>query len=180
MCHKSVLVLFNGVLFNGEKLEFKPTRNQTRGPYFSNLHIYFLLCAEDLSCMLKAGEKSGNIQGIQVSHTAPKIDHLLFADDSILFFKAIKKNATVMQQILSEYCEASRQLVNLVKSSIFFCKACPQTVCDEMRLITKVENESLNEKYLGLPTDVGRMSNGAFKYLKDRVWNKVQGWLEKT
>ena len=106
--------------------------------------------------------------------------HLLLADDSILFLKATKNNATVTQQILSEYCEASRQLVNLVKSSIFFCKACPQTVCDEMRLITKVENESLNEKYLGLPTDVGRMSNGAFKYLKDRVWNKVQGWLEKT
>ena len=80
--------------------------------------------------------------------------HLLLADDSILFLKATKNNATVTQQILSEYCEASRQLVNLVKSSIFFCKACPQTVCDEMRLITKVENESLNEKYLGLPTDV--------------------------
>ena len=84
--------------------------------------------------------------------------HLLLADDSILFLKATKNNATVTQQILSEYCEASRQLVNLVKSSIFFCKACPQTVCDEMRLITKVENESLNEKYLGLPTDVGRIS----------------------
>ena len=80
--------------------------------------------------------------------------HLLLADDSILFLKATKNNATVTQQILSEYCEASRQLVNLVKSSIFFCKACPQNVCDEMRLITKVENESLNEKYLGLPTDV--------------------------
>jgi len=56
--------------------------------------------------MLKAGEKSGNIQGIQVSHTAPKIDHLLFADNIILFFKATKNNATVIQQILSEYCEA--------------------------------------------------------------------------
>jgi len=56
--------------------------------------------------MLKAGEKSGNIQGIQVSHTAPKIDHLLFADNIILFFKATKNNATVIHQILSEYCEA--------------------------------------------------------------------------
>jgi hypothetical protein len=86
----------------------------------------------------------------------------------------------MMPQILSEYFEASEQLVNLAKSSIFFSKACRQTIRDEMRLITKVENESLNERYLGLPTDVGRTTNGAFKYLKDRVWNKVQGWLEKT
>jgi hypothetical protein len=43
-----------------------------------------------------------------------------------------------------------------------------------------VENEPLNERYLGLPTDVGRTTNGAFKYLKDRVWNKVQGWIEQT
>jgi len=49
--------------------------------------------------MLKAAEKNENIQCIQVSHTAPKIDRLLFADDIILFFKATKNNAIVMQQI---------------------------------------------------------------------------------
>lgn len=41
-----------------------------------------------------------------------------------------------------------------------------------------VQNESMNEKYLGMP-GVGRSKNGTFKYLKDRVWNKIQGWLEK-
>ena len=30
-----------------------------------------------------------------------------------------------------------------------------------------------------MPTDVGHSKNGTFKYLKDRVWKKVQGWLEK-
>lgn len=41
-----------------------------------------------------------------------------------------------------------------------------------------VHNESLSEKYLGMPSDVGTATNGAFKYLMDRVWKKVQGWLE--
>ena len=41
-----------------------------------------------------------------------------------------------------------------------------------------VQNESLNEKYLGMPSDVGASTNGAFKYLKDRIWKRVQGWME--
>jgi len=39
----------------------------------------------------------------------------------------------------------------------------------------EVHNEALSEKYLGMPTDVGVSTNDAFKYLKDRVWKKVQG-----
>jgi hypothetical protein len=37
----------------------------------------------------------------------------------------------------------------------------------------------LNEKYLGMPSDVGRSKSGAFKYLKDSIWKKIQGWLEQ-
>jgi hypothetical protein len=33
-----------------------------------------------------------------------------------------------------------------------------------------VHNEALSEKYLSIPTDVGLPTNGAFKYLNDRVW----------
>ena len=39
---------------------------------------------------------------------------------------------------------------------------------------------SLNDKYLGMPADIGRSKNGSFKYLKDRVWKRVQGWMEQT
>mgnify|MGYP006955641401 CR=1 FL=1 len=42
-----------------------------------------------------------------------------------------------------------------------------------------VHNMSLSEKYLGMPSDVGASVNGAFKYLKDRVWKQVQGWMEQ-
>lgn len=29
-----------------------------------------------------------------------------------------------------------------------------------------------------MPTDVGKSVNGTFKYLKDWVWKRVQGWIE--
>ena len=43
-----------------------------------------------------------------------------------------------------------------------------------------VHNTSLNDKYLGMASDVGASVNGAFKYLKDRVWKRVQGWMEQS
>ena len=48
-----------------------------------------------------------------------------------------------------------------------------------MKNILNVHNESLNERYLGMPTDVGQSKNGVFKYLRDRVWEKVKGWMQK-
>ena len=51
---------------------------------------------------------------------------------------------------------------------------------DEIKGILNVPNETLNEKYLGMPSDIGVSKFGAFKYLKDRLRNKVKGWIEKT
>ena len=30
-----------------------------------------------------------------------------------------------------------------------------------------------------MPSDVGSLLSGAFKYLKDRVWDRVQGWMDQ-
>jgi hypothetical protein len=48
-----------------------------------------------------------------------------------------------------------------------------------VKTVLQVHSESLSEKYPGMPTDVGRSRNGAFKYLKDRIWKRIQGWIEK-
>lgn len=52
-------------------------------------------------------------------------------------------------------------------------------VRDGVKNILNVHNESLSARYLGMPTDVGHSKNGTFKYLRDRVWEKVRGWMEK-
>ena len=43
-----------------------------------------------------------------------------------------------------------------------------------------LQKETWNEKYLGMPSDIGNSKNGAFKYLKDGLWRKIQGWIERT
>ncbi|MCH97409.1 putative ribonuclease H protein [Trifolium medium] len=35
-------------------------------------------------------------------------------------------------------------------------------------------------KYLGMPTQIGRSKQGVFKFIMDRVRNKLKGWKEKN
>ena len=35
------------------------------------------------------------------------------------------------------------------------------------------------EKYLGLPSLVGRQKKACFNKVKERIWAKMQGWKEK-
>jgi hypothetical protein len=110
---------------------------------------------------------------------APPVNHLLFTDDSLLFFKGSSAGAEELSSLLTDYCQASGQRINKDKSSIFLIKGCSQANRDAIKVILEVNNEALNERYLGMPTDVGSSKMGTFKFLRDRVWNKIKGWLEK-
>jgi hypothetical protein len=115
-----------------------------------------------------------------VAPSASAVSHLLFADDSLLFFKVNRESAEEVNKVLQLYCDASGQWINMDKSSIHFGKGCSNQIREEIKNILNVHQEALSEKYLGMPTDVGNSSNGAFKYLKDRVWKRVQGWMEQS
>jgi hypothetical protein len=73
---------------------------------------------------------------------------------------------------------ASGQRINQDKSSIFSSKRCPNEVKEGAKMVLDVHNETLNAKYLGMPSDVGRSRSGAFKYIKDQIWSRIHGWLE--
>jgi hypothetical protein len=80
------------VLFNGNKLEeFKTSRGIRQcdpiSPYL------FLLTGEGLSCILKSRSESSSLQGLMVAPTTPAVNHLLFADDSLMFIKGNGESA---------------------------------------------------------------------------------------
>lgn len=45
--------------------------------------------------------------------------------------------------------------------------------------ILGVQEVDKQEKYLGLPTIIGRSKKVVFAGIKDRIWKKLQGWKEK-
>jgi hypothetical protein len=62
----------------------------------------------------------GSIEGVQIGANAPKINHLFFADDSLIVMKANTQSAQKLKEILALYEAQSGQMINKDKSSAFF------------------------------------------------------------
>lgn len=81
--------------------------------------------------------------------------------------------------LLSLYEEASGQKVNKSKTSILFSKSTTKDLKNVIKGILGVQEIHQYEKYLGLPSLVGRGKRESFNYIKERVWKKLQGWEGK-
>jgi hypothetical protein len=135
-------VTFSVILNGGRTEEFRPSRGIRQGDPISP--YLFLLAAEGLSCLLKHAMSIGSLGGIKVAQTAPKINHLLFADDCLLFCKASAQEAESLKIVVQKYCSASSQRINNVKSSIYFGKKVSAAIRLEMMHTLDVQQETLN------------------------------------
>ena len=103
------------ILVNGEpRGNFTPKRGLRQGDPLSP--YLFLLCAEGLHSLIQQAERSGTIKGVSLCNAAPKISHLFFADDSLLFCRANSQECTHILDILKQYEEASGQQINRGKT----------------------------------------------------------------
>jgi hypothetical protein len=75
------------VLINGKPFgHICPSRGIRQGDPLSP--YLFILCAEGLSTLLHKAEREGKITGLPIAKGGTKINHLFFADDSLLFCRA--------------------------------------------------------------------------------------------
>ena len=64
----------------------------------------------------------GVVKGIRLCKGAPKVNHLMFVDDSVLFCRVTLQMNMNILHLLDVYEKASRQKVNRNKTSMVFSK----------------------------------------------------------
>jgi hypothetical protein len=94
------------------------------------------------------------------------VNHLFFADDSLILIKAGVDGAWELVHIFDVYERASGQVINKDKSSIKFSPNTSQAIKHQMKLTLSIDQEVSGEKYLGLPISVGISRKKTFDYIK--------------
>ena len=77
---------------------------------------------------------------------------------------------------MKDYDLASGQQINLSKSSIVFSKKVSESVNSDISGFLGVQIEEKHEKYLSLPTYLGRKWKASFAYIKEKLSKKLSGW----
>ena len=161
-------------LVNGESYGLiQPSRGLCQGDPLSP--YLCLLCAEGFHSLLQQVANNEELHGVSLCKEGPKITHLFFTDNSLLFCRANEANCQTVMDILKIYKQASGQKIICEKTQLFFSSNIEGNHKNKIKYMLGVEVATQYEKYLGLSSFVGRGKKESFSYIKERVWHKIQG-----
>ncbi|KAH9681144.1 putative reverse transcriptase/RNA-dependent DNA polymerase [Citrus sinensis] len=107
------------------------------------------------------------------------VSHLLFADDSLVFTKASIEDCRNLKVIFDSYAAASGQIFNYEKSSMFYSGKLSAEQISAIKNIFQLKMLSKFEKYLGLPSMIGRKKTSFFNEVKLKLLSKISNWQYK-
>ena len=150
------------ILINGEPSPIiQPSRGIRQGDPLSP--YLFLICSKGLHSLLQQATESNQIQGVSTCKKGPRLTHLFFADDSVIFCRASLVECHRLQGLLECYEKASGQQLNRSKTGLFFSKSTPLLIADQIKDALGVQEIKQFEKYLGLPSPVGRNEKASLR-----------------
>ncbi|KAA3468408.1 reverse transcriptase [Gossypium australe] len=170
MVMKCVSSVSYSVIINGfASTCFHPHRGLRQGDPLSP--FLFLFCGEGLSSLMRLAKAENIIKGVKASRSGLAISHLLFADDCILFAEATERDAISLKQILMEYEQNSNALIS--KNRLTNTQERERMAVSQ---VLKVRRSIDIERYLGLPSKVGKRKRSSFQNLKDRSKQRIDNW----
>lgn len=99
----------------------------------------FLICVEGFSALLQRREERGALHGVRVAPGGLSASHLFFADDAVIFCRADEVEVQEVMTVLQCYAEASGQVINREKSSLFFGTKCARKKRKNIALCTNIQ-----------------------------------------
>lgn len=127
----------------------------------------FLFCVEGLNAILRKAATAGEIEGFSLCRCGPKITHLFFADDCLLLCRSNLAECEKIKELLAVYEAASGQMVNKDKTTLFFSKNTDEESQEVIKQSLGVPAIQHYEKYLGLPSFVGKNKKACFTLVKE-------------
>ncbi|XP_075092316.1 uncharacterized protein LOC142172566 [Nicotiana tabacum] len=166
------------ILINGQAHGFfKSSRRIKQGDPVSP--TLFILAAEALSRGLNALHTNMYFCGFGIPKWSPKINHLAYANDMIIFSSSDETSLLLIMQVLKAYENASGQLVNKTKSAVYLHHLTNIEVVSKVERITGIHRNDFPIIYLGCPIFYARRKLEFYQPLITKVMDKLQSWLHK-
>jgi hypothetical protein len=163
------------ILWNGRRLpSFTPTRGLRQGDPLSP--YLFVLCMEYLSHIIIKNIDDGLWNPVRLSKNGPPLSHLFFADDVLLFAKATKSQAQIIDSTLKRFADYSGLKVNINKSKVFFSSTTRRGKISSIVSSTGINRTLSLEKYLGFPMMHGRLKRCDFEFLEEKISKRLASW----
>ena len=113
------------------------------------------------------GADDGYIHGFSISRRGPKLTHLFFADDCLLFCRSTLTECDKIKELLALYEVASGQMVNQDKTTLLFSRNTEEETQETIKMSLGLLAIQHYEKYLGLPSFIGREKKASFTQIKE-------------
>lgn len=162
--------------------------NQNREPteYFSTskgirqgdpLSPYlFVICIDRLSYIIEHAINSNIQKPIKLSKDGPKLSHLFFADELILFAEDNLEQVRVIHACLDAFSKASGEKVNKDNTHMFVSRNVHANVALELSSEAGYNLVQDLGKYLGIPLHHGRVNRSSFQFVEEKHSECLSKW----
>lgn len=166
------------VLINGSFTSFiQPKKGLRKGNPLSP--FLFLIGVKGLLTVLRRRGEQGSPHGMWVVPGGTQISHLFVADDAAIFCKATKVEVREILEMLQCYAEASGQIINREKSSMYFGAHYSWKWRRMLESCTNFVGKDAFGKYLGLSADFGSSNKAVFEGVQEALDRRINGWAEQ-